>query len=219
MTIINHIDYGFPLIVVDDFYNQSELDGIWEELNFYTYEHKFLSPDETGGANQFKKITKKNRGIWISSLYDNLEFSNIYCCSRKIHHHWSTIVDGGDDKYKWFWKNYNTHAESILLSYYENSDYYEPHRDEGSVTILNWIYKEPKKFEGGDLFFMQDSKKRIEIKNNRTIIFPSIVLHAVNQVKMSEEHLGKRLGRYCITQFCLNQTPRISHKECGMFRV
>jgi hypothetical protein len=29
-----YLDYDFPLIIIDDFYNQIELDLIWEELNF-----------------------------------------------------------------------------------------------------------------------------------------------------------------------------------------
>ena len=31
MTIANHIDYGFPLIVVDDLYSPADVGSIWEE--------------------------------------------------------------------------------------------------------------------------------------------------------------------------------------------
>jgi hypothetical protein len=40
------------------------------------------------------------------------------------------------------------------------------------ITILNWFFKEPRSFDGGDSFFPSQDKK-IELKNNRTVIFPS----------------------------------------------
>ena len=219
MTIANHIDYGFPLIVVDDLYSPADVGSIWEELNFYSYEHKFLPPEVSGGAKRFNHVTKNNKAIWISALYSALHYSNIYCCTRKLHKYWESIVSGCDEKYEWYWESHKTNSESILLSYYENSDYYEPHRDAGALTVLNWFYKEPKKFQGGDLFFMQDIKKRIEVKNNRTVIFPSGIIHAVNEVKMSEENLNKTLGRYCITQFLQNQRTTTDFQDSGNFNV
>ena len=85
-----------------------------------------------------------------------------------------------------------------LINYYENSDYYLEHHDDGILTILYWIYREPKRFEGGE-FYLQDEK--IELKNNRLIIFPSNIKHSVTEVRMDEEHTDKKLGRFCISQF------------------
>ena len=39
----------FPLMVVDNFYNEEELNLIWEELNFYTRPEKLLSAEGYGG--------------------------------------------------------------------------------------------------------------------------------------------------------------------------
>ena len=53
---------------------------------------------------------------------------------------------------------------------------------------------------GGDLFLSSD-KIKIDCVNNSTLIFPSMMLHSVNEIHMSQENLEKRLGRYVITQF------------------
>ena len=39
----------FPLMVVDNFYNEEELNLIWEELNFYTRPEKLLNAEGYGG--------------------------------------------------------------------------------------------------------------------------------------------------------------------------
>ena len=35
-------EFPFPHMIIENFYNESELDLIWEELNFYTKPGKFL---------------------------------------------------------------------------------------------------------------------------------------------------------------------------------
>ena len=69
--------------------------------------------------------------------------------------------------------------------------------------MLVWFYKEPKKFEGGDLEFPDyetaDGIPKVEVRNNRILIFPSIIRHAVTTISMKEEDMGKKLGRFCMT--------------------
>ena len=67
-------------------------------------------------------------------------------------------------------------------------------------TALIWFYKEPKRFTGGVLTFTQ-SKKTVECKHNRMVLFPSYYLHAVDEVTMEYKYRGKGLGRYCLTHF------------------
>ena len=40
----------FPLMVVNDFYNEEELALIWKELDFYTEPNKLLEAEEYGGV-------------------------------------------------------------------------------------------------------------------------------------------------------------------------
>mgnify|MGYP003341396679 CR=1 FL=1 len=60
-----------PLIIVEkNFYTKNELDGIWQELNFLTYEHKLYPPNRTNSAVDTNGRTmKKNSGIFLTELY------------------------------------------------------------------------------------------------------------------------------------------------------
>ena len=103
----------------------------------------------------------------------------------------------------WWFKNMCLPDSTVLFSYYENGDFYKAHADEFVATMLVWFYKEPKKFEGGDLEFPDyetaDGIPKVEVRNNRILIFPSIIRHAVTPISMEEEDMGKKLGRFCMT--------------------
>ena len=92
-----------------------------------------------------------------------------------------------------------TNYPSYLISYYEDNDNYDTHWDMALITNLTWLNKEPKNFEGGDLFFDKYNYK-IEYESNKTVIFPSVEYHRVGNIKMKNKEVGG--GRYCITNFC-----------------
>ena len=97
----------------------------------------------------------------------------------------------------WIRKMYsNTNWSCLLTSYYKNGDYYLPHTDNAVFTFLIWLWKEPKKFEGGNFYF-SDINHKVECKNNSGIIFLSSEKHEVD--KVITEH--NDFGRYCITMF------------------
>ena len=85
-------------------------------------------------------------------------------------------------------------------SNYENNDEYKPHRDLARLTGITWFYREPKKFTGGNLRFPEFDME-IECKHNRVIVFPSSIHHGVDKVGMEEKDMGKKLGRFTMTQF------------------
>ena len=189
----------FPYMVVDDYYSEEELRLIWEELDFLSYPHKLKrETKESGGAtDNTGKLLKKNFHRYIDRIYSERELSNILTVNRKLF----------DDDYKilrqhphWFFQNVVFNKDYTQVGYYENNDHYGEHRDSASVTALTWLYKEPKKFIGGDLFLSSD-KIKIDCVNNRTLIFPSMITHSVNEIHMNEEKPSRGHGRYVITQF------------------
>ena len=199
--IIDIFNEQFPYMVVDNYYNEEELRLIWEELDFLSYPHKLKrATKESGGATgNTGELLKKNFHRYIDEIYSERELSNILTVNRKLF----------DDDYKilrqhphWFFQNVVFNKDYTHVGYYENNDHYGEHRDSASVTALTWLYKEPKKFIGGDLFLSSD-KIKIDCVNNRTLVFPSMIKHKVNTIHMEEEHLNQRLGRYCISQFAL----------------
>ena len=208
---IRCLDCGFPYFIIDDVFDSKEMDLIWEELDFYN--DKMQDPEETGSARDRGNLIKSSKGLFIDDLYyyqikdKNQEIksfphhndrSNILTVNRKIFN-----IDLNQHP-SWFFKNIapTLDYESTMISYYENSDYYAPHRDKDDITVLCWIYREPKKFEGGDLYFpAYDSGVRV--KNNRVVIFPGFIEHGVFPVEMEKNDDDKKWGRYCITSFLL----------------
>ena len=197
MKITNYND-SIPYIIIDDLYNENELSMIWEELNFLCYPMKFSFPTKNESAtDQRGNILKNNKLLYIDTIYTDRKYSNILNINRKIfkkeimpnHPHW--II-----------KNNMITIDSTLISYYENGAYYKKHQDTSSLTALTWFYKSPKKFSGGDLILsLDDEDIIIEVKNNKCVIFPSIIHHTVTDVSMNEEDEGKLYGRICMTQF------------------
>lgn len=196
-----------PHITINNFYNEDELRLIWQELDFLTYETKFQGPDVAGSAkipnpnsnDDNKFITKKNHGIWLDEIYPRREISNIITLSRKLFS--SDLTKYASSQHIIF--NYLNHSkmDGSLLSYYQNADSYFPHLDECVLTAVTWLYKEPKKFDGGDFYF-SDYDYKIPIQNNMVVIFPSFVKHSVDEVRMDpscKPFSGD--GRYVLSNF------------------
>ena len=197
----------FPYILIDDFYDQSELDEIWEELDYMCHPRRMARASVENGAawdgyndDGSKHQLKANWTMWLDHLFGpNRSASSILDVNRKLldnthifknHPHWA-INDVAAYK-----------ADFTQLAYYEDSDEYLEHRDNSRLTCLTWFYREPKKFTGGTLYFpLWDTE--IECKNNRVICFPSMIPHGVTKVSMEEQDMGKKLGRFVMTQFLM----------------
>ena len=89
-----------------------------------------------------------------------------------------------------------------MVSFYSDDDYYDTHYDSPAWTCLIWMVKEPKFFDGGD-FELTDINHKIELKNNRMVIFPSCFNHKVYPLKYHDSD-NKSFGKYTITHFYLH---------------
>lgn len=185
--------HPFPYIHVKNFYTEEELNLIWIELNFFQSNPETFKSENTNGAkDKDGKLLKKNRGIFLDEMYNDRfrSVSNILNCNRKLFN--ILNVDN------WFFKNIDVDKDTTLLSYYENSDYYYPHKDNTVATACTWFFKEPKKFKGGDFCFPEYNIE-IPVENNSLVIFPGHMIHAVTKIEMEEGNSG--YGRYCMSQF------------------
>lgn len=189
---------SFSPFIKDDFFNEDEQKEIFfglekiHELNF------FLPPEHTGSAKKDGVILKKNSGYFlIPSQIEHEEIEKLYKIILKI-------FSGTTTEYAnlglWESTILNTSKHNILISYYENNDNYEEHRDESIFTVLMWFYRSPKQFSGGDLY-LPEIEKEVKVKNNRILIIPSRALHSVSKVKMDQCESHEKMGRYCITLF------------------
>jgi hypothetical protein len=178
-----------PHCIVRNYYTSEELSGIWSELDFLN--GKLSPPEQTGTAiGTDGKPKKRNKGAFIDDLYMKRELSNILKFNRKIGF---PEINRNILGRNWFY-NYLKPSDRLkdrtLVSYYEDGDYYEPHTDSAMVTAISYHWKEPKSFEGGDLYF---GDYKVPIENNCLLIFPSCTEHEVKRVTGH--------GRYAITQF------------------
>ena len=189
----------FPFVLVDNWYTPEEEKGIWSELDYYSTnpieraEGGVVAKDNTGNSKG------KHHRFYLDNIYseNGREQSNILNCTYKqktleLHH---KINECGHYARSFF----SSTGITSFVSYYENNDYYNSHFDSYHWTNLIWFFREPKKFEGGDLEF-PESNTKITLKHNRAVLFPSMFLHKSNQLKFNQPSDMKN-GKYTITHF------------------
>lgn len=194
--LVDDKDKPFPYLLIRDFYDEEELQGIWEELKFFTYKNKLSAPNKTGQASP---LAKKNSGVFLDEVFSERRYSNILRANRKVFK--SHIMKMYADLHFTYENIMQVNFDTTLISYYEDSSYYKPHNDQAAITALTWFFKEPKEFTGGDLIFTKFNET-IEIENNMLLIFPSVVTHEVIPVQMvTDKTKFSGHGRYCMSQF------------------
>jgi hypothetical protein len=197
-SIIHQIKNPFPFLQIENLYDENELKLIWQELDFLNCPNKLQLPEKTGTALNEENIPiKKNKGLFLDEIYSKREISNILTLNRKLFN--SEIKDAFSELSFGYQSIKCTNSDSTLISYYENADYYRPHRDTALYTAVTWFFKEPKAFIGGDFYF-SDYNMKIEIQNNMMILFPSFVEHSVDEIILKNKSLSG-YGRYAMTQF------------------
>lgn len=194
-----------PIAVIDKFYDNSAEEKIMQELLFLKNdERKLKNPGDSGSAYNLdqtmpdgKKYLKKNKAHSLDATYLDRSMSNILTENRKLFSDEITTELINYHPIFRYVKHVNTDA--TLVSYYEDSDYYLPHRDDATITAITWFYKSPKSFKGGELIL--EESLEIDCVSNRCVIFPSITLHSVNQIVMEQNKTNLNLGRFAISQF------------------
>tara|TARA_R100001443_G_scaffold93949_1_gene100576 strand:- start:46 stop:672 length:627 start_codon:yes stop_codon:yes gene_type:complete len=192
----------FPHLIIENFYNDEELELIWEELTFYTKPGKLLEAKDFGGV-----VGKTNsHALCLDDVYKKETYrslSNILTVNRKLF---------TSDALDVFAKIHDccSHAPSCnqdytKVRYYHNGEFYEPHTDKVfQFLAFSYFYKEPKKFEGGEIYFPK-YKYELTCENNSIIILPGWVKHGVKEVKISDSDYYDGYGRYCISNFFNNK--------------
>lgn len=197
--VIKELSNKTPFVLVQNVFDEDELDSIYKELDFLqSREALWLEPKDSGAALDSENTPlKKNKGVWINSIYANTEASAILTNNMKLYN--SGVAQQIAMEHSWF-EYFLYNAEfTTLLSYYEDSDHYKPHRDHAVLTTLTWVYKEPKAFSGGDLVLNDEAT--VACSNNVTLIIPSTCMHEVTPILMEDSWKNQGLGRYTITTF------------------
>jgi Rps23 Pro-64 3,4-dihydroxylase Tpa1-like proline 4-hydroxylase len=191
-------------LVIDNWFNEEQYKNVLEECLFLCRDEVLLPPDKSGSAkHKDGTLKKKNKAVFLDALYNNSKISHIYTESCSILFN-DDFMDHCESIHPFFRHLRRSTQDSMLLSYYEESDYYENHTDQASITTVCWVYQEPKAFKGGDLSLVDSNTKQkftIECKPNRIVIFPSITEHGVSQIKMDQKDLNQKRGRFTLSHF------------------
>jgi Rps23 Pro-64 3,4-dihydroxylase Tpa1-like proline 4-hydroxylase len=184
--------------VKDDHFTDDELNIAWSAMESLRTGNILMSAEKSPSAKDGDgNFLKQTLGMAFRDHPEVQEGQILSQLARKI-------FQGDTGLYStlglWERQILSTNVNQTVLHYYEHSDYYLPHRDNSAFTCLIWLYKEPRRFAGGD-FRIDALERDIELKNNRLVIFPSCFLHSVTPLSMKPDDLGKGLGRYCLTTF------------------
>jgi hypothetical protein len=186
---IQNLKEPFYHTIIDNFYTTDELSKIWQELDLIT--PNLLSPAET----QSYVASALKKGVFLHEVYKRIEFSRIHSMSRKL---FTSSLEFSSEQNPFLDYLPHKNADSTLINYYTNKSFYSQHKDDSTLTAVTALWKEPKKFTGGDLRFTKYDYVP-QMKNNSTIIFPGFVDHEVTEISMDNTNVG--FGRYSITQF------------------
>jgi hypothetical protein len=191
----------FHYIEVRNLWTEQERAEMFDEMLFLERVGIFEGPHLTSSAIDDGTHLKLNTGKFIDNVWSDRQYSPILVHNRKLF----TVLENKKVATSWYYNGLMFNSDSTLISYYEDNCYYKPHMDITVSTAVSWFFKEPKKFEGGEITFT-DYDLTFEVTNDLTILFPSNIKHEVSEISIDDEYKGKQYGRFCMSQF-LNNTP------------
>ena len=184
--------------IKENFLSDVQLKAVWTEVAFLS--NRLFPPEGTYSARDEKtdQYLKKNTGVSIPQIMDPAYSSICQLMSKILHEEFIEEALKVSPFYAYLkiinWQGY-------LLNYYTDGDFYKEHQDNFLISGILFLHKEPKRFSGGNLRLKVGNKTiTVEPKNNRLVLFPSIIPHSVDTVSM-EDGAEENSGRYSVAQF------------------
>ena len=210
----NYIADGIDAVIIDNFYTDDQLKEIMLELKWMTKPSMLQGEQYLKSAEAGNEILTSKNGVFLEEVFRNWKNSALISHGME-----QTTCKEFQNKLLEFNTMFKGLIEcdsrSHLLSYYENSQYYRPHKDNFFFTILNYFHTEPKQFEGGEvvLYSCNSTKQAtIEVKHNRAIVIMSCTTHEVKEIKSKLQNEFSGNGRYCNAMFLALQ-PRKDNND------
>ena len=195
-------------IIIKDFLTKEDQDILWDEIK--ENESKFSAGlYNKEGKEEVHEDVKKNLVFNVTEAYSSMPDSLIRSMfyyrifnDSKMQNILSTAKSPIYNLLRF------TNADSTKVSAYKNGDFYDWHIDQteqGLLTVIYMMNKEPKKFTGGNLMMKWDEvEKSVPFENNTIFIFPRDTPHKVSNIKMeSDEFYDRRFTIQCFANFSL----------------
>ena len=194
----------FPHVIVEDLYEDHELELIWEELNFFTKPGKLMLPKDYGAATVGNDVKTSALAFPLSGVLTSksTRWSNILTLEQDVFKRLRPYLKEWKESHYSLYQIPTPTNTYTKLRYYHNDEGYETHADHPFAWItFSYFYKEPKKFTGGELFFEDFDNYEFPCNNNSLIAIPPYVAHGVRTVKIDDDDYYSGNGRYAITTF------------------
>lgn len=192
----------FDHIIIHDVFTPEQLKNVWNEIEFL--HPRLLRVGENGFDGGSAKddngnLLKQNRSLGLHDIYNyqtNVSYILQYLVSL---FHSEDLAKLAMHELGYYYRLYSkARTYYFHLQYYENDDGYSSHKDVSVFTNSLFLYKEPKNFTGGELVF-DEYNYTIPCDTNKMIMFPSVLNHSVNPIRMLNDE--PMTGRYSITTF------------------
>jgi len=191
----------FPHITIDNFFNEQAYDGVWAEVQLL--KDKMMPPQLTGAAMHMGVPDKRGYGVFLNEVYKNKHFSNIVRQMQILQsdEFKGRVEEHARDPAGFYFKLYTlvkTDVNTTLVQMYTNGDYYKPHKDSAIFTFVAVLHKKERQYTGGEFHF-PEYDYTLNLENNQAIIFPSVLLHEVKEIKIDSNSLDN--ARFSISSF------------------
>jgi hypothetical protein len=169
------------IAVIDNFYNNFEVEKIKEELySLYEISKLGIFSNIYSSKTNDNKSKQKSNSLFLDDLFlENRNLSKILSINRKIFTDLelkNTLLE----KNLFYNLIYESNKDNTLLNFYRETDLYKSHKDSTCFTALTFFNLKP--FTGGDLLFSEYNIK-IECLEGRVVIFPGFLIHAAEEVQ------------------------------------
>ena len=181
-------------LILDNFFSNPK--EAFEEC--MSFEHKYEKGLYRLNGRQIEHPIKENIIVRLDSMYGDRALSYILSNIPKMLWTKENIerFKSMDSIYE-IWAD--TNYDETQISIYGNGGHYGFHVDNvhhSPLTMIIFLFKEPKKFTGGNIVLRRNSlEKEIVIKNNMALVFPSLTQHCVTEIKTnSDKFEDKRIS-------------------------
>ena len=178
MDIQIHRTNNTTYVVIDSFFTQLELHEIKQELRDIK---RFAGEPETTGAafGKDKQYRKTGSGLFLEGLYsaDRTKSSVLTHFNKIFNKDFVTVLANYDASF-----DHLAHSsrDATLVNYYENDEYYQPHRDTSVLTaVCFFTFGE---VAGGEFVFPAYGVE-LACVENRLVLFHGCIAHGANAVK------------------------------------